>query len=307
MPNNRPLFSIVMPTRNRGHLLRYALQSALAQSFDDYEIVVSNNDSEDDTAEVIEEFAHPRLRSVRTTSALPMPDHWDFAAEHAAGEYLTYLCDDDALAPHALAEVAAALDKYKLPLVTMGSVIYHGANSINAGCRNCLQVPNYDGRAEVMDSQATLNSMATSSITAIETHSLPRMLNSFCHRDLFAKIRQQTGRIFLVAPDFSFAITSVASVPKWLYLHQPLWVCGCFEESTGMNYIQRRSGATHTFNKEMTENKLFSNTPLGLPLLNNIVTDTYLECKKLWPELLADFEVDIAGYFFGNRSRVQNC
>ena len=37
--DHAPYFSIVMPTRNRGHLLPYALQSALDQTFRDYEIV----------------------------------------------------------------------------------------------------------------------------------------------------------------------------------------------------------------------------------------------------------------------------
>ena len=39
----KPFFSVVIPTRNRASLLRYALQTALDQDFDDYEIVVSDN------------------------------------------------------------------------------------------------------------------------------------------------------------------------------------------------------------------------------------------------------------------------
>lgn len=55
-----PFFSVVMPTRNRGHLLRYGLQSALEQTFSYYEIVVSDNCSSDMTAEVVAELAGPR-------------------------------------------------------------------------------------------------------------------------------------------------------------------------------------------------------------------------------------------------------
>ncbi|HEY8226821.1 MAG TPA: hypothetical protein VIG25_16185, partial [Pyrinomonadaceae bacterium] len=36
-----------------------------------------------------------------------MPDHWEFALDHARGKYVTYLCDDDALAPTAPAAAAA--------------------------------------------------------------------------------------------------------------------------------------------------------------------------------------------------------
>jgi glycosyltransferase involved in cell wall biosynthesis len=51
MSLNRPFFSIVMPTRDRAHLLKFALQSALSQTFDDYEILVSDNHSTDNVSE----------------------------------------------------------------------------------------------------------------------------------------------------------------------------------------------------------------------------------------------------------------
>ena len=54
MLSNSPLFSIVIPTHNRGHLLGNALRSALAQDFDDYEIVVVANGCSDNTREVVD-------------------------------------------------------------------------------------------------------------------------------------------------------------------------------------------------------------------------------------------------------------
>src|SRR5437867_4242176 len=82
-----PLFSVVMPTRNRGHLLRYALRSALAQTFSDYEIVVSDNSSSDTTAQVVAELTGPRVKYVRTDRVMAMPDSWEFALDQARGEY----------------------------------------------------------------------------------------------------------------------------------------------------------------------------------------------------------------------------
>ena len=99
MRKDRPMFSIVMPTRNRAALLRFALQSALDQTFTDYEIVVSNNFSSDDTEKVIREVGGERVRYVRTDRVLPMHDSWDFALTQARGEWILFLCDDDALYP----------------------------------------------------------------------------------------------------------------------------------------------------------------------------------------------------------------
>ena len=48
-----PLFSVVIPTYNRSDLLVRAVQSVLAQTLDDFEVVVSDNQSTDDTREAI--------------------------------------------------------------------------------------------------------------------------------------------------------------------------------------------------------------------------------------------------------------
>ena len=81
-----PRFSILMPTRNRAQLLQFALQSALDQPTADLEIVVSDNDSRDDTPAVARRFNDPRVRYVRTPETLAMPDSWEFALSHATGE-----------------------------------------------------------------------------------------------------------------------------------------------------------------------------------------------------------------------------
>src|SRR5262245_3789097 len=99
MSAKRPFFSIVIPTRSRAHLLSHALQSALDQTFDDYEVVVSDNCSKDNTFQMVEALGNSRVRYVRPDRSLSMPDHWEFALDHAQGEYITYLCDDDAFSP----------------------------------------------------------------------------------------------------------------------------------------------------------------------------------------------------------------
>src|SRR4051794_40758319 len=90
---NKPLFSIVMPTRNRAHLLQESLQTALNQDFDDYEIVVVNNNCDDNTDEVVERLSNEKVKYFKTEKTLAMPDNWEFAWSKAQGVYVIYLCD----------------------------------------------------------------------------------------------------------------------------------------------------------------------------------------------------------------------
>ena len=52
-----PFFSIVIPTRNRADTLKYTIKTILNQDFQDYEIIICNNNSVDDTEEIVKKFS----------------------------------------------------------------------------------------------------------------------------------------------------------------------------------------------------------------------------------------------------------
>src|SRR5579862_4238996 len=105
-----PLFSILVPTRNRAETLMHTLKTCIAQVFNDYEIVVSDNASDDMRSlrlenPTVREVA-VNLKYVRSDVPLSMSANWNLAAENATGEYVIVLGDDDGLMPYALAELA---------------------------------------------------------------------------------------------------------------------------------------------------------------------------------------------------------
>lgn len=105
-------FSILLPTRNRIELLRYAVESVRMQDWDDWEIVVSDNDSADDVPACVASYGDRRIRCVRTPRLLPVTENWNHALRHAEGEWLVMLGDDDALMPGYLRTMAACVERY---------------------------------------------------------------------------------------------------------------------------------------------------------------------------------------------------
>ena len=59
-----PFFSFIIPTKNRSAILKFAIQSCLNQSFGDFEIIVSDNNSKDRTEEVVKKFTDARIKYV---------------------------------------------------------------------------------------------------------------------------------------------------------------------------------------------------------------------------------------------------
>jgi glycosyltransferase involved in cell wall biosynthesis len=96
-----PLFSIVIPTYNRLSLLKEALASAQAQTYPNLEIVLLDNHSDDGTFEYIKACAvnDNRLRIVRNSENIGPIANFQQIPEHAKGEYLLILSDDDLIEP----------------------------------------------------------------------------------------------------------------------------------------------------------------------------------------------------------------
>jgi glycosyltransferase involved in cell wall biosynthesis len=291
--SREPLFSVVIPTRNRAHLLRNALQSVLWQTFDDYELIVSDNCSADNTAEVVREIAGDRARLVRPDRMLSMPDHWEFALNHARGRFVGYLCDDDAWAPGALGRVSQLLSSSGSQLVVLSAGHYFSPNWLDPNSRNVARFAPYTGEVREHRSHETIRQLYDTSGIVNEA---PRMLNSFCDRESLLKVRAAAGKIFLLCPDYSFAAMVPTEIPTWLYVDELLLVLGVFPASIGSTQIFNRGEAANEFIREFKEERLLRRVPLKSKLVSNFVTETLIMCKENLPRL-ARYDLSWVQYF----------
>lgn len=92
-------FSVLLPTRNRLEYLRYAVETVRRQDYDNWEIIISDNCSEDDINGYVAELGDSRIRYVRTSSFVPVTENWNNALNHSDGDYVVMLGDDDGLLP----------------------------------------------------------------------------------------------------------------------------------------------------------------------------------------------------------------
>ncbi|HEX8119327.1 MAG TPA: glycosyltransferase family A protein [Pyrinomonadaceae bacterium] len=299
--SQEPFISVVIPTRNRGHLVPAAIQSVLWQDFDDYELIVSDNCSADGTAEAVREAAGERARYVRPDRVLSMPDHWEFALEHARGRFVAYLCDDDVWVPGALARVAAALESSRADLAVVYSGIYNAPNWLEAGQQNMLYLLPYTGEVLEHASDETIRRLYSECRVVNEA---PRMLNSFFRRETLRRVRAEAGRLFLLCPDYSFAAMALTATPSWLYLDEPLHLQGVFPEGIGSTQTFNRGEPSLEFAREFKEERLLKHVPLKSLLVSNMITETLLLSKERLPAL-AGYEVDWANYFLSCRDDIE--
>ena len=121
----RMKFSILLPTRNRLEYLRYAVESVQRQDYDDWEIVISDNDSEDDIRGFVQSLNDPRIVYTRTPKFVPVTENWNNALDRSTGDFVLMLGDDDGLLPGYFSTMRAVLERFPKPdFVYTGALFY---------------------------------------------------------------------------------------------------------------------------------------------------------------------------------------
>lgn len=102
--------TVFVPTYNRARWIGESIESALGQTYTDFVLVVSDNCSTDETAEVVAGFDDPRLVYVRQDEHVDLNEHFNRCYARAETEYMFLIPDDDVMAPDALEHTVAVLD-----------------------------------------------------------------------------------------------------------------------------------------------------------------------------------------------------
>lgn len=105
-----PKVSICIPTYSHAPYLLFAVKSALAQDYDNVEVVISDDSSTGEARECLASITDRRLRVVRPDRHLAMAENWGFCVSHCQGEYFNLLSNDDVLFPSYARQLAATLN-----------------------------------------------------------------------------------------------------------------------------------------------------------------------------------------------------
>lgn len=95
MTESLPLVSVILPTHNRAELLRRSLDSVLAQSYRNLEVLVVENACSDHTATVLDRYTDPRLRRLRIDARVNASTARNRALRVAQGRLIAFQDDDD--------------------------------------------------------------------------------------------------------------------------------------------------------------------------------------------------------------------
>jgi len=108
----RPLVTVVIPTYNHADFIQEALDSLCKQTYENWEAIVVNNFSEDDTVAVVESFADSRIRLENFRNNGVIAASRNHAISLAKGDFLAFLDSDDKWLPEKLVKCMTCFDDH---------------------------------------------------------------------------------------------------------------------------------------------------------------------------------------------------
>jgi len=281
-----PKITVIIPTRERCGVLEYSLRTATAQDYDNLEIIVSDNFSEDDTRDTVHRANDSRIRYLNTGRRLSMSYNWEFALSHVEDGWVTFMGDDDGLMPASLHTVANIILATQAKVIRSDFCTYDWPG-IPERKSSQLIVPMASGMeirrsrqwlAKTMDGKARYNQ-------------LPMIYNGgFIHISVLKKIKACLGSFFSsVNPDVYSAIAIARIADDYLYVREPLAISGTSRHSNGYSAFstaKERSLQPHKQFLEEGNIPFHGDLPLavggGLPLsLQACVYEAYLQSQAL--------------------------
>jgi glycosyltransferase involved in cell wall biosynthesis len=281
-----PFFSILIPTKNRSEYLKYAINSVLNQTFNDFEIVISDNNSTDDTQKIVKGYKDKRLKYFNTEKDVLIADNWNNAFNNSECKYIILMGDDDYQFPTFLEELKKGIDRYGNP-----DIIYTRCADYNYK-KNKLSIQ------QSISNETREESWETYIDKMFNKFDIPSGTGTCFSRSVANKVKKE-GKLFVgPAPDF-YGFTSMAMhANKIIKVDKLKWIAAKTPKS--MSYFQSSYSA---INKVLNEDKLQDHikTPLPGNTLPNVIYYAIVLIKNRYPEKTKNRKINMKLYydFFG--------
>jgi len=132
----KPLISVIIPTYNRGHFIEDSIRSVIEQTYENWELIIVDDGSEDDTWEVVQSLKHPKIRYYKMNHCGRLGKVRNFGIKMSNGEYIAFLDSDDLWRKDKLALQLSLFEKY--------DIMFTFSNGSHFGDTAVIQPPEFE-------------------------------------------------------------------------------------------------------------------------------------------------------------------
>ncbi len=300
--NCYPKFTVIIPQKNRAEYLVHTLKTCMIQEYPNFEIIVSDDCSDDNSVEVVTELmkADSRIKLFAHKTHLGMRENFEFALSQVKPGYVMALGGDDGLIPGAIFKMYEIIKQTGRQLLTWNSCYYVYPN---ADCKKSkfLIQKNTSFEIKYIKSTDFLNSIAKTFMYLVDQCPM-FYVTGVVSTELVDRVKSRTpdGKFYYCpTPDGFSGVVLAGEVEEYAYVTEPLSIMGTTQKSQGKAYRrtdkESRKAAEEFFkdsSRKMMHSELASQ-PYS-PLIPLMTADYLLTAKDLpgWPGKFDMFSYD---------------
>ena len=296
---NDPFFSFVIPTKNRSKYLKYALKSCLNQHFDNYEIIISDNNSTDETRKISLSWDDKRIKYFNTGRDLSVTDNFEHGLLKAQGNYILFLADDEAYMPYALRELKNIIDNTNAEIVSFSRKATYVFEGASVGVPNSIKIAPFTNKKVFIDAEYELKRLLSlKNIRYLRedfgyiNRALPLAVKTVVSKNLIDSVISEVGFYHHLAPDWSACVFSLSKIKKLILYDRHLNMSGVVAESNGPLYASERIFDGETANQILK----IEHVPLKCPTFTNIICNAILAGKNILSPKYDHLSIDLNYY-----------
>jgi len=288
---SKPLFTVIIPTKDRAEYLHHTLRTCSNQEYENLEIIVSDDGSSDNTEAVVLEAAQkdPRIRYI-TPGSVGMRDNFEFALDHVKPGFVIALGGDDAILPYGISQMRRALEETGMDILTWRPLTFDYPAVRSGKGQLSLYRP---GKLKILRSGDYL-ARQVENLDYIHDFESPMFyVKGVVATKLVERVRSRTtdGRFYVCpTPDGFSGVVLAGEVEQYAFLGVPLTIWGGSPTSQGMAYLsegnegKKLSDSFYRAVSGVPMHRDLASQPYS-PLISLMTADYLLTAKDLpaWP------------------------
>jgi len=283
-----PLFTVIIPSKNRAKFLYHTLRTCMMQNYEPFEVIVSDDGSTENNREVVDEASRidSRIRFISHDTGIGMRDNFEFALRVVKPGYVIALGGDDGLLPDGITGMRDRLRDTGMELLAWPAPVYvypnvHGPNG---------QLGIYHRRdTKIIDSQEFLRRQAHNLHYLSDVESPMFYVKGVASTSLVERVRSRSsdGRFYSCpTPDGYSGIVLAGEVSQYAFSSRPFSIYGLSSDSQGLAYLSNDAKsiqATNVFMKDVSSRPMhpeLASQPYS-PLITLMTVDYLLTARDL--------------------------
>ena len=227
-------YSILVPTFNKVEYLKFTIDSILSSNFNNFELIISDDHSTDDTAIYLSNIKDHRVKIIKPPIKLTQTKNYEYMLNFASGEWISIIGDDDGVTPNFFSTLEYLTKKYSdIEIIKFKRAIYYWEGVSDLYGDRVVFYENLKKKEKIKNTKLQL---ILSLLNINSSQDLPMIYTSgIVKSEVINRIKKKSKNFFFhsIIPDYYSTIALCLENKKYLFSEEPIFWIGVSKKSTG--------------------------------------------------------------------------